>query len=127
MDLTLERVTTKKAEIIFWVVLTFLLILTSVFPNASGHLFGRIFKKFILGCSVALWVYCDSKSFKEITQEKANAYSIMCVMLPEIICPIYLFSTRGFKRGIIGLCKFILKLLVIAVIVIPTLSYFGYE
>ena len=127
MDMTLERITAKKAEIIFWLFVAFLLVITTVFPYASEYFVVKVSIKFILGCSVALWVYADSKSFKQITQEKANAYSIMCVMLPELIAPIYTFATRGFKGGIIGLCKFFLKLFVVGLVVIPALSYFGYE
>ncbi len=123
----IELVTSKKAEVIFWFVVVFLLSITTIFPYATDTLIVKIFIKIILGCSAALWVYVDSKQFKEITQEKANAYSTMCFILPEIVGPIYTFSSRGFKVGIISSSKFLLKAFIVTFIVVFILSIFGYE
>ena len=102
----------KFAVLLFWGGLIALFLSSEWLPlhitEGSSY---ALFSKISINVLVALWVHYDAVS-RNWDKQRANIYATLSVALTELVVPIYLVKSRGWKGALRATVYFILYLVV---------------
>jgi hypothetical protein len=120
-----ENIPVIVPECIFWFVLFFFLVLANVVPADSFWV--RSSMKVFFGAVAGFWLYIDSFKYNKVSKDLAQTLLCMCMIFVEIIAPVYIFYSRGFKKGLLSIAIFLAKFALIGVLVALVLLGLGVD
>lgn len=109
--MSIEKIPPKAPEIIFWLVLVLLMVVSEKFP--LDNIWVQSIAKVIFGGAAGFWIYVDSLRYKHISEEFRNGFLVGSILLVEIASPIYVFYSKGFRKGCKSIAIFAVKFVVI--------------
>lgn len=115
-DVVNRAASVQNTAILFWVVLGMYLLFESYAPaSVSSDSTYSILAKTLVRAAIALWAYADARA-RNYQREWLIILMIVTINLPEIVVPVYLVISRGWKGAAKSTLRFIGYLLLASVI-----------
>lgn len=109
-----ENIPVNVPEYIFWFVLFIFIILANLIPTDSFWITGTM--KVFFGAVAGFWMYIDSFKYSKVSKDLAQTFLCMCMIIVEIVAPIYVFYSRGLKKGLLSITIFIAKFFLVGIL-----------
>lgn len=94
---------------VFWVLVMVFVSGESLFPALWIDTFWyEVTWKVCLNGVIALWVYLDA-SARNWSEERTRFYALFSMMLTEIVVPVYLVKSRGWKQAGLSVLRFLFR------------------
>lgn len=116
-DATFNRfATVRNASIIFWVMLGLYLLFVSYVPiTISSDSKYYLLAKTLVRAAIALWAYADALARKYQRDWRIILF-VVTINLPEVVVPVYLVISRGWKDAAKSALRFFGHLLLAFVV-----------